>query len=159
MRSLRRPWKLHPRRPRGSQSGREKRRVETYLKTFVPPFLPTRLTAPESPRTWKLGLRIVVWSKPRIFSEESLGKIKFRAFPKRVGPRIISLESVDYFGTSKHYRTLLSGDRKKKTEFCCKSVLFVKMLVPFRYFFYFPFLTEEISGCGFRCFLGVVPAK
>ena len=31
------------------------------------------------------------------------GKIKFGAFPKRVGPRILSLESVDYFGTSAHY--------------------------------------------------------
>ena len=38
-----------------------------------------------------------------MFCEESLGKIKFRAFPKRVGPRILSLESVDYFGTSEHY--------------------------------------------------------
>ena len=27
-----------------------------------------------------------------MFCEESLGKIKFRAFPKRVGPRILSLE-------------------------------------------------------------------
>ena len=35
-----------------------------------------------------------------MFCEESLGKIKFRAFPKRVGPRILSLESVDCFGTS-----------------------------------------------------------
>ena len=52
---------------------------------------------------WKLGLRIVAWSKPRMFWEESLGKIKFRAFSKRVGPRILSLESVDYFGTSEHY--------------------------------------------------------
>ena len=33
----------------------------------------------------------------------SLGKIKFRAFPKRVGARILSLESIDYFGTSEHY--------------------------------------------------------
>ena len=32
-----------------------------------------------------------------------LGKIKFRAFPKRVSPRILSLESIDYFGTSEHY--------------------------------------------------------
>ena len=31
-----------------------------------------------------------------MFCEESLGKIKFRAFPKRVGPRIISLESVEF---------------------------------------------------------------
>ena len=34
---------------------------------------------------------------------------------------------------------------EKKSEFCCKSVLVVKMLVPFRYFFYFPFLTKEIT--------------
>ena len=45
-----------------------------------------------------------------MFCEESLGKIKFRAFPKRVGPRILSLESVDYFGTSEH---LLLRGRKK----------------------------------------------
>ena len=38
-----------------------------------------------------------------MFCEESLGKIKFRAFRKRVGPRILSLESVDYFGASEHY--------------------------------------------------------
>ena len=38
-----------------------------------------------------------------MFCEEIIGKIKFRAFPKRVGPRILSLESVDYFGTSEHY--------------------------------------------------------
>ena len=41
-------------------------------------------------------LRIVAWSKPRMFCQESLGKIKLRAFPKRVGPRILSLENVDY---------------------------------------------------------------
>ena len=35
-----------------------------------------------------------------MFCQESLGKIKF---PKRVGPRILSLESVDYFGASEHY--------------------------------------------------------
>ena len=38
-----------------------------------------------------------------MFCEESLGKIKFRAFPERVGPRILSLESVDYFGTYEHF--------------------------------------------------------
>ena len=37
--------------------------------------------------------------QPRMFCEESLGKIKFRAFPKRVGP----LESVVFFATSKHH--------------------------------------------------------
>ena len=49
------------------------------------------------------GIRIVAWPKPRMFCEESLRKIKFVAFPKCVGPRILSLESVDYFGTSEHY--------------------------------------------------------
>ena len=49
------------------------------------------------------GLRIVAWSKPRMFCKESLGKIKFRAFPKHVGLGILSLENVDYFGTSEHY--------------------------------------------------------
>ena len=29
-------------------------------------------------------------------------KIKFRAFPKRVSPRILSLESFDNFGTNEH---------------------------------------------------------
>ena len=35
--------------------------------------------------------------------------MRFRAFPERVGPRILSLESVDYFGTSEHF----SGRKKK----------------------------------------------
>ena len=57
-----------------------------------------------------------------------LGKIKFRAFPKRVGPRILSLESVDDFGASEHY---LSGRKKNrilisKIEMvrCCKLSLY-----------------------------------
>ena len=54
-------------------------------------------------RPWKLGLRIVAWSKPRMLCEGSLGKIKFRAFPKRIGRRMLSLESVHYFGASEHY--------------------------------------------------------
>ena len=37
-----------------------------------------------------------------LFCEESLGKIKFRAFPKHVVSRILSLQSIDYFGTSEH---------------------------------------------------------
>ena len=41
-------------------------------------------------RPWKLGLGIVASWKSRMFYEESLEKIKFRAFPKRVGPRILS---------------------------------------------------------------------
>ena len=38
-----------------------------------------------------------------MFCEESLGKIKFRAFPKRVGPRILPLKSVGLFGASEQY--------------------------------------------------------
>ena len=38
-----------------------------------------------------------------MFCEESLGNIKLRAFPKRVRPRILSFETVDYFGASEHY--------------------------------------------------------
>ena len=38
-----------------------------------------------------------------MFCEDSLAKIKLRAFPKRVGPQILSLESVDYFGASEQY--------------------------------------------------------
>ena len=30
-------------------------------------------------------------------------KLRFRAFPDRVCPRILSLESVDYFGTTEHF--------------------------------------------------------
>ena len=33
----------------------------------------------------------------------------YQAFPERVGPRILSLESVDYFGTTDHF----SGQKKK----------------------------------------------
>ena len=62
-----------------------------------------------------------------MFCKESLGKIKFRAFPRRVGPGILSLESVDYFETSEH---LLSGREKigiliSKTAIagCCKLSL------------------------------------
>ena len=48
-----------------------------------------------------------------MFSEESLGEITFKAIRKRVGSRILSLESVDYFGTSEHYWKV---EKKKKEE-------------------------------------------
>ena len=38
-------------------------------------------------------------------------EIPYRAFPERVGPRILLLESVDYFGTTDHF-----SDRKKKNN-------------------------------------------
>ena len=60
---------------------------------------------------------------------QALGKIKFRAFPKRIGPRNLSVESVDYFGTSEQYRVV----EKKKIRIliskiavvrCCKLSLY-----------------------------------
>ena len=35
--------------------------------------------------------------------------MRFKTFPEWVGPRILSLESIDYFGTSEHF----SGREKK----------------------------------------------
>ena len=45
-----------------------------------------------------------------MFCDESLEKTKFRAFQEQVGPRIISLEIVDYLGTNEHY----SGRKKRR---------------------------------------------
>ena len=61
-----------------------------------------------------------------MFCEESSEKIKFRAFLKRVAPRILSPESVDYFGTKKKKRILIS-----KTEMVgyCKLSLYADGLV------------------------------
>ena len=70
-------------------------------------------------RPWKLGLRIVAWLKQRMFWEESLWKIKFRAFWKHVGPWILLLESVDILWNK---WTLLSG-RKKMTILISKIVM------------------------------------
>ena len=39
---------------------------------------------------------------------EGQSKLRFRDFPERVGPRILSLENVDFFGTSEYF-----GGRKK----------------------------------------------
>ena len=44
--------------------------------------------------------------------------MRFRAFPDRVGPRLLSLESVDYFGTSEQF----SG-RKKRRIFISKTLI------------------------------------
>ena len=67
-----------------------------------------------------------------MFCEERLGKIKFRAFSKRVGPRILSHESVDYFGTSE----LLDGRKKLRIliskiamVWSCKLSLYANGLV------------------------------
>ena len=47
-------------------------------------------------------------------------EIPCRAFPERVGPRILSLESVDYFGTTDPF----SGRKKKRIIFMSKTSRF-----------------------------------
>ena len=63
-----------------------------------------------------------------MFWEESLGKIKFRAFPKRVGPRIKSLGSVDFFGAREHYWVVGKKNKNPKWQNCdgrvCKFSLY-----------------------------------
>ena len=43
--------------------------------------------------------------------EENLGKIKLRAFPEGVSPRILLLESVGYFGKGENF----SGQKKEES--------------------------------------------
>ena len=43
--------------------------------------------------------------------------MQFRAFPERVGPRILSLERVDNFGTSEHF---IGGKKESHLVGCCK---------------------------------------
>ena len=55
-------------------------------------------------------------------------KLRFRAFPEQVCPRILSLESVDYLGTSvKHF-----GGRKKK-----RRIFISKRLTGYEHVVYF----------------------
>ena len=54
-----------------------------------------------------------------MFCEESLGKIKFTAFPEWVRPRIMSLESIDYFARCEHF----SGRKKKKRRILISKTL------------------------------------
>ena len=59
-----------------------------------------------------------------MFCKESLGKIKFRAFPEQVSPRNVSLESIDYFGTSEHF----SGRKKKKKNLIISKTSIVSVV-------------------------------
>ena len=47
-------------------------------------------------------------------------EIPYRAFPEQVGPRILSLESVDYFGATDHF----SGRKKKRIILVSKTSRF-----------------------------------
>ena len=49
--------------------------------------------------------------------------MRFRAFPERVGPRILSLESVDYFETSEHF----NGRKKKNRRMLISKTSMVRL--------------------------------
>ena len=130
----------HPRRPRGGQSGREKRRDKSFqalcLKTFVAPFLPARLTAPGSPRMhltvhftrFRIGgkrRKQLAWAKTKIREVVRRGKRVLslppspgpRFFPfsptAEPGPRLILPEMTDYLGLLK----------EKSSTTSCSTVL------------------------------------
>ena len=48
------------------------------------------------------------------------GKIKFRAFQEWVSPQILSLGSINYFGTTEHF----SGQKKKNLNLIVSVVNF-----------------------------------
>ena len=56
------------------------------------------------------------WIKPPMFCKESSGKI--------VGPRILLLQSIVYFGTSEHYWVV----EKKKKESCLAKLLWLGVM-------------------------------
>ena len=63
------------------------------LKTFVPPFLPTRLTAPGSPRMTKriqIPNRLQAWKMPGRFSNDRVLEVKqqiLHVWPRRAVPK------------------------------------------------------------------------
>ena len=94
-------------------------------------------------------------------SEKTLGTRLFRAFPKRVGPRILSLESVDYLGTSEHYwlvekkRILISKTAGVVNFHCMQMHLVMSMRfifgddwddVPCKSLFFYPWQWCNFSG-------------
>ena len=69
----------------------------------------------EATSTTRLTLRmcqLCTWLSRTLRAAPHVHKIEIpcRTFPERVGPRILSLESVDYFGTSDYF----SGRKKEK---------------------------------------------
>ena len=93
----------HPRRPRGGQSGWEKRRDKSFqalcLKTFVAPFLPARLTAPGSPRMhltvhftrFRIGgkrRKQLAWAKTKIREVVRRGE-RVLSFSPSPGPTVL----------------------------------------------------------------------
>ena len=62
-----------------------------------------------------------------MFCQESSGKIKFRAFPKCLAPRILSLESADYLEqvhTTEWSKKIRILNKKTAMVGCCKLSLY-----------------------------------
>ena len=68
-----------------------------------------------------------------MFCKESLRKIKFRDFPECVGPQILPLERVHYFGRSEHNSVVGKKIRiiigKTAMVRCCKFFLYANGFV------------------------------
>ena len=63
-------------------------------------------------------------SSPKNACVGGKGNIKLSAFPKRVGPRILSLESVDYFGASEQYWVV---EKKKKRRILISKIAMIQL--------------------------------
>ena len=64
-------------------------------------------------RQWKMGIRIVMCQVPCLILWRKLWKDyckRCHAFPECVGPQILSLESVDYLGTSEYFGENFDGE-------------------------------------------------
>ena len=86
-------------------------------------------------RPWKLELRIVTWSKPRMFCEESVGKIKFKVFTSvhefyRL-KALITLEQVNTTEWSGKKRRIFIS--KTAMVGCCKLSLYLVMSMLFTF--------------------------
>ena len=74
----------------------------------------------------------------------------FRAFPERVGPRILSLERVDYFGTSEHYWVFFSKTATEGVvnfywmQMCLEMNIWLKFIYIFILFLYYFFNSNFI---------------
>ena len=68
-----------------------------------------------------------------MFCEESLRKIKFRALPKRVGPRILSLQSVDYFCSVLQGNPSVASPKEQLYEQTTSNPAFTEIRQPIAY--------------------------
>ena len=76
-------------------------------------------------------MRIVAWLKPRMFCEETLGKIKHRTFSKRVGPefyRLKALITLEQVNTTEWWEKIRILIGKTAMVGCCKLSLYANVM-------------------------------